>query len=113
MNARIETIRNRNARSLNTFGLNAEQIRSIEFQAQMREIMLLTEFLDRTLLDLDCYTYTQVYVYGKAVQIIRGFGLDYSISANGYEFGSIMELANEAVDWAFGVGLVDPFALAS
>jgi hypothetical protein len=99
MNARIEAIRERNA---------AQR----EALAMIAEVMLLTEFLDRTLLDLRCFSFADVEVYGEVVRVVRFAGVDYTIYCNGVQW-TLSELATEAVEFAFGTGLLNELTYAA
>lgn len=111
MNARISEARARNSRMIDTqiqLVLNEAKVAAEQskFAAMIAECMILTEGLDRILLDTPEFSFSKCYVYGKRVLIVRFGGMNYRIFAGGIEFCGITELANEAAEWAVETGLV-------
>ena len=104
MNARITEIRQRNARKLFGMGLSKEQIAQREYAALLQETMLLTEAIDRLLLDMPCWSYSNFTLYGVEVQLVTLSGMDYEIYTKNMRWSSISELACEAAEYALENG---------
>lgn len=108
INNRIESIRERMMPRLNaTFTPQAIR-KEAEFQATIREIMLITEYVDRIMLDMDWYSFESFELYGETVLIIRHEDMQFELFTAQGEWNGVSELACAAAEYALEQGYITP-----